>query len=117
MKQLNTYLKLAAFLLLMSISGRIFSQVVVPEKPFPPRAKIKFPSKPGPEYLLLPGRWVWHRPSQMYVWLGPVWVVPPRGKTWNPGYWKQVDNGWLWVPGKWQRKTGFLQRKNKSLST
>lgn len=107
---------MGTFFILMATSVVVFGQVVVPEKPVPPRAKFQMPSKPGPEYVLLPGRWVWHRPSRAYVWFGPEWVIPPRGRTWNPGYWKPVDEGWLWVPGRWQRKTGILQRRNKTLN-
>jgi hypothetical protein len=115
MKQFKI-LKIAALLLLILIQGAAFGQVRVSEKPIPPRTRLQMSAKPGAEYVLLPGRWVWHRQTQMYVWLGPVWIVPPKGKTWSPGYWKAEKDGWKWVPGKWQRKRGILHRKNKSMT-
>ncbi len=90
------------------------AQVRVAEKPVPPRELMKIPSKPGDGYVLLPGRWVWHRPARMYAWLAPVWVIPPRGKVWIPGYWKEARKGWIWVPGKWENKQRFW---NRNLST
>ena len=115
MKRLQI-IKIAAFLLLIFIQGVAAGQVKVSEKPVPPRVKMKMPPRPGTEYVLLPGRWVWHRPSKMYVWLGPVWVEPPKGRNWSPGYWQSVKDEWVWVPGKWERKKGLFMRKNKSLN-
>lgn len=98
------------------MAGEAQSQVRVKEKPIPPKVDMKISPKPGPEYVMLPGRWAWHRPSRMYIWLGPAWVIPPKGKVWNSGYWKEVDDEWLWVPGKWKRKVRFFQKRNKTLS-
>lgn len=108
---------LALFILNLSFPVDVKAQVWVEEKPIPPKIKSKMPEKPGYEYVLLPGRWVWHRPSKRYVWISPAWVVPPRGKSWSSGFWKSENHGWIWVPGKWKRKTGILARKNKSLTS
>ena len=110
-------LKLALIIILIIATGEIHGQVRVKEKPVPPKVDMKMPPKPGPEYIMLPGRWAWHRPSHMYIWLGPRWIVPPKGKTYHSGYWKEVDSEWLWVPGKWKRKLRFFQKRNKTLST
>lgn len=90
--------------------GKLTAQVRVIEKPFPPRDQMRIPSKPADGYVLLPGRWVWHRPAKMYAWLSPVWVEPPKGKLWSPGYWKSVKKGWVWVPGKWESKKRYWNR-------
>jgi hypothetical protein len=110
-------LKLALIIILIIATGELYGQVRVKEKPVPPKVDMKMPPKPGPEYIMLPGRWAWHRPSHMYIWLGPRWIVPPKGKTYHSGYWKEVDSEWLWVPGKWKRKLRFFQKRNKTLST
>jgi len=80
------------------------AQVRVEKKPVPPREQLKIPPKTGAGYVLLPGRWIWHRPTKTYLWQSPVWVVPPEGKAYSPGYWKTVKKGWVWVPGKWENK-------------
>jgi len=98
------------FLLAGSMPSGVTAQVRVAEKPMPPREQMKIPPKPGEGYVLLPGRWIWHRPARMYAWLAPVWVEPPRGKVWTPGYWKEVRKGWMWVPGKWENKKRFWNR-------
>ncbi len=98
-------------ILLLPVSPLAVAQVRVEVKPFPPKSLLQIPPKPDEGYLLLPGRWVWHRPAKMYAWLSPVWVVPPKGKTWSPGYWKSLRKGWIWVPGKWVRKKRFWEKQ------
>lgn len=86
------------------------AQVRVREKPMPPKGGMAIPARTEEGTVLLPGRWVWHRPAKMYVWLSPVWVKPPGGKVWSPGYWKPVREYWTWVPGKWENKRRFWAR-------
>lgn len=111
-KRLHTHYAVSMILLVMVVIMPVAAaaQVRVAEKPVPPREMMKIPPKPGDNYVLLPGRWVWHRPARMYAWLAPVWVEPPRGKVWIPGYWKEVRKGWLWVPGKWENRKRFWSR-------
>lgn len=97
------------FVMLLGV-GRLSAQVRVAEKPVPPKTQLGIPDKPGEGYVLLPGRWVWHRHARMYVWLSPVWVVPPEGKIWVSGYWKQLRQGWIWIPGKWESKRRYWNR-------
>ncbi|OQB81799.1 MAG: hypothetical protein BWX87_00486 [Bacteroidetes bacterium ADurb.Bin123] len=95
---------------MMVLCGELTAQVRVDEKPVPPKSQLKIPPKPHDGYVLLPGRWIWHRQARMYGWLSPVWVEPPKGKIWTPGYWKQVKKGWVWVPGKWENKKRYLYK-------
>ena len=98
------------FVIMMFLPTQATAQVWVKEKPVPPRSQLKIPPKPEDGLVLLPGRWIWERPSRMYIWLSPVWVVPPQRKIWSPGYWKPQREGWIWVPGKWINKKRFWER-------
>ena len=80
------------------------AQVIVKVKPVPPKVKMLSPKKPGSEYVLIPGHWVWHRPTKMYVWVGPNWTPRKDSKVWVPGHWKQFPKGWKWIPGHWEKK-------------
>ncbi|HKJ43918.1 MAG TPA: hypothetical protein VKA27_17605 [Sunxiuqinia sp.] len=86
------------------------AQVTVSEKPTPPQAQLAAPKKPGPGYVLIPAHWIWHRPSKMYVWVGPHWVSKQENKKWAPGHWEEKSNGWKWIPGRWEKikKRQFL---------
>ncbi|WP_299584028.1 hypothetical protein [uncultured Sunxiuqinia sp.] len=79
------------------------AQVTVEHKPSPPKVKLPLPEKPGPDYQLIPGHWIWHRPSKMYVWVGPHWVLPKENRKWSPGHWQKQKKGWKWIPGKWKK--------------
>jgi len=103
--------KAVPVVLLLLTSCLASGQVRVETKPLPPKTQLNIPAKPEEGFVLLPGRWIWHQPARMYVWLSPVWVLPPRGKTWSPGCWKPVRKGWLWVPGKWVRQKRFRGKK------
>jgi hypothetical protein len=117
MNMMNRTFCLKYFLLafLALLSSMAVSQVKVEEKPVPPEVEMEIPPSPGPGYFLMPGSWTWHKPSGMYIWLGPVWVLPPEGKTWQPGHWRRVNNGWIWVPGKWKRETSLLTCTKKKV--
>ena len=107
------FLTIWLFAALLFIPDLAHAQVVVPEKPVPPQVKLKAPPRPGDNYVLIPGRWMWHRQTRMYVWVGPVWAEKPEGKIWVPGYWQQVPRGWKWVPGYWKkefRSNSFFRR-------
>lgn len=80
------------------------AQVVVKVRPIPPKIKMVTPKKPGADHVLVPGHWIWHRPSKMYAWVGPSWVPKKSNKKWVPGHWKQVHKSWKWIPGHWERK-------------
>jgi hypothetical protein len=79
------------------------AQVTVEQKPTPPEVKLPVPEKPGPGYQLIPGHWIWHRQSKMYVWVGPHWAPEKENKQWSPGHWEKQAKGWKWVPGKWKK--------------
>ena len=100
-------------ILLLITPETSFSQVWVDQKPVPPKTGLKIPPRTEEGLVLLPGRWIWHRQSRMYMWLSPVWVEPPEGKSYAPGYWKTVKKGWVWVPGKWVKKRRFWTRFNE----
>jgi len=97
---------------MMSFPVSTAAQVWVKEKPVPPRSQLKIPPRPEDGLVILPGRWIWDRSAKMYIWLSPIWVVPPQGKIWSPGYWKPQREGWIWVPGKWENKKRFWERSS-----
>lgn len=88
---------------LMWDANSVKAQVTVPEKPTPPEVKLPVPEKPGSDYVLIPAHWIWHRPSRMYVWVGPHWVPQQENKKWAPGHWEEKANGWKWIPGRWEK--------------
>lgn len=79
------------------------AQVIVPEKPQPPTQYMIPPPKPGSDFVLIPGHWVWAREQKMYVWVVPGWVPQKEGEVWVAGYWKEVPKGWKWIPGYWEK--------------
>ncbi|WP_321290730.1 hypothetical protein [uncultured Sunxiuqinia sp.] len=79
------------------------AQVTVAQKPTPPEYKLSIAEKPGTDYQQIPGHWIWHRPSKMYVWVGPRWVEKKENKKWRPGHWQKQSKGWKWNPGKWEK--------------
>ncbi len=79
------------------------AQVTVDQKPTPPEVKLPMPEKPGPDYQLIPGHWIWHRPSKMYVWVSARWVEKKENRQWSPGHWQKQARGWKWIPGKWEK--------------
>ncbi|PTN09057.1 YXWGXW repeat-containing protein [Mangrovibacterium marinum] len=85
-------------------SPKATAQVIVEKKPNPPEQYVAPPPKPGSDYVLIPGHWLWSREHKMYVWVIPAWVPKKEDQQWRPGYWKQLPRGWKWIPGKWERK-------------
>ena len=90
-------------LLFLFFFGRSQAQVVVPEKPVPPEIQIKTPPSPGSSYVLIPGHWIWHRPTRTYNWFSPQLVENPNNWKWIPGYWKKMPRGWKWIMGYWEK--------------
>lgn len=102
MKKILLIVILSVFTLAV-YQGKVQAQVTVTVKPVPPDAKMPIPKKPGSNYELIPGHWIWHRPSKMYAWVGPHWVPKVENKKWAPGHWEEKPNGWKWIPGRWER--------------
>ncbi len=96
-------LAIAIFFILALLNSKGNAQVVVKVKPVPPKINMINPKKPGTDFVLIPGHWIWHRPSKMYAWVGPSWVPKKENKKWVPGHWKKLPKGWKWIPGHWER--------------
>ena len=102
MKRILLIAIIGAFAFTMNLV-KVQAQVTVAIKPHPPEIKMPLPQKPGPDYTLIPGHWIWHRPSKMYAWLGPRWVPNKENRKWAPGHWSQIPNGWKWIPAHWEK--------------
>ncbi|MGQ8335627.1 hypothetical protein ACUNWD_03690 [Sunxiuqinia sp. A32] len=86
------------------LNGNIsLAQVIVEVKPVPPKVKMVISDKPGEAYILIPGHWIWHRPTKNYVWVGPNWTLQRENKKWIPGRWRKMSKGWKWNPGHWEK--------------
>lgn len=83
--------------------GFVQAQVTIETKPSPPNFKLPLPQKPGLDYQLIPGHWIWHRPTKMYAWIGPHWIPRKENKKWSPGRWEKRAKGWKWIPGRWEK--------------
>ena len=100
MKRILPAIIIGIFVFILN-QGVTSAQVTVEHKPSPPEVKLPLPEKPGVDYQLIPAHWIWHRPSKMYVWVGPRWVPEQENKKWSPGHWQKQAKGWKWIPGKW----------------
>jgi hypothetical protein len=73
--------------------------MIVRQPPPPPRQEVRAAS-PAPEYVWVPGYWLW---DHGWVWVQGRWERPPeRMATWVPGHWAQQGTAWVWRPGRWQ---------------
>lgn len=89
--------------LLFSISY-LNAQVVVKVKPVPPRAVIKKPPKPGPNFIWIEGTWRWDKKTKQYIWVPGHWEKIKPNAVWVEGHWVKTPQGWKWVPGHWKKK-------------
>jgi hypothetical protein len=68
----------------------------------PPRPIVeRLPPRPGPAYVWTPGYYRWQ--GERHVWVGGVWVVPPRAHArWVPAHWVKAPGGWRFIEGHWR---------------
>src|SRR4029077_304746 len=72
--------------------------VVAEAPPAPPAETVVV--APGPEYVWMPGEWVW---NGRWVWTGGCWILPPYPHAvWVGGYWGRGPYGWHRYPGHWR---------------
>jgi hypothetical protein len=77
------------------------------DQPPPPVAEKVVVAAPGPEYVWVPGAWVWHdgghHEDGRWIWIPGYWAVPPAPRAhWVPGYWERTPfGGRRWRDGHW----------------
>lgn len=66
-----------------------------------PPVKVEIvPESPGPNYVLVKGRWEWR---DEWIWVPARWTVPPRPyAVWVAGHWEQRTGGFVWIGGHWR---------------
>ncbi len=84
-------------------SQKLPAQVIVKIKPVPPQVQMHAPPKPGSDFVLIPGHWLWSRTEKIYIWIEPTWTKSKEDKKWVPGHWKELPKGWKWEPGYWAK--------------
>ncbi|GBD36318.1 Filamentous hemagglutinin [bacterium HR36] len=81
---------------------------VAPEPPEPPPL-AEPPPAPGPDYLYVPGTWVYL--DYRWYWRPGVWVVYRPGWVWTPACYYWTPYGYVFVDGFWDypfRYRGWL---------
>lgn len=68
----------------------------------PPADKSEIrPASPGPDFIWVPGHWVWK--NHQWDWLPGHWQKVRSGYTWVPAHWVKRGRRWVYVPGRWKR--------------
>ena len=76
-------------------------EVVYVEHPPPVERVEVIETRPGVEFVWIPGYWRWER--QEYMWSAGHWERGPRvGAVWVRGRWRHSHRGWYLVPGHWR---------------
>jgi hypothetical protein len=75
--------------------------VRVPLAP-PPLNVEAVPQPPGPNYVWIPGRWVWDQRYAAWTWKrGFHSWKPAHASGYQPGHWARRGYYWVWIPGRW----------------
>jgi YXWGXW repeat-containing protein len=68
----------------------------------PPTSRVEvITTRPGAEFVWVPGYWRWDRNA--YLWVGGNWERAPHARAvWIQGRWRHSNRGWYWAPGHWR---------------
>jgi WXXGXW repeat (2 copies) len=91
-----------ASLLIVGCASSPFSSAVQAPPPMPSAPIETVSPRPSPNYVWIPGAYVWQTGSRAYVWVPGHWTVPPPGTVWVPGHWETQPTGTTWVDGQWR---------------
>jgi len=76
-----------------------YQVVYVTREPPPARVEV-VTTRPGVEFVWVPGYWSWERND--YAWAPGRWERAPHARAvWVAGRWRRDRRGWYFSPGHW----------------
>lgn len=85
-----------------------YLRITVKTAPPEPKQEVEVvQTKPGDDYVWVPGYRRWNSTSGEYEWGAGVWHKQIPNYTWVSGKWVKVGDEYFWQPGYWTPKAGL----------